>query len=94
MIEERGYMRMALRVDEQRVRARMVECRIYSVEELARRSDVTSSTLRRMFAGEEFLSTSLTKIATALNCSPFDLLTAEGHPDPLLAAPALATVAA
>ena len=79
---------MALTISEKNVRLKMAEKEIYSVEELARRSGVTSLSIRKLFQGGAFLSDTLEKLAKALDCSPFDLLDAEGYPAPLVGAPA------
>lgn len=68
---------MRMRVDKKTLRIKMVEMGLYSLEELGRRSGVTTQTMRRMFAGGEFESTSVSGIATVLGCSPLDLLTVE-----------------
>ncbi len=66
---------MKMRVDERRVRIRMAEQGINTLEEVGDRSKVATSTMRRMFAGAGWQSGSLEDIALVLECSPLDLLT-------------------
>jgi len=79
---------VALKVSEREVRIRMAETGIYTIEELARRSGVSSTTIRNLFKGRDFKSDTLHKLARTLKCNPIDLLSVEGYPDPHLGAPA------
>lgn len=81
---------MALRVDELKVRRRMLDVGIRTVEELAERADMTAVTVRRLFKGYAFGSDTLDRLAGALKCHPYDLLNDEGYPSPHLGTPAFA----
>jgi DNA-binding Xre family transcriptional regulator len=82
-----------LKINERNVRVFMADRGINTVEELAKKAGVSSVTIRRLFAGEEFRSSSLHSLAQALNCNPLDLLTVEGYPDPHCPAQAFAVAA-
>lgn len=79
-----------LKVNERTVRVLMADRGIETIRELAERAGVSTVTINRLFAGDEFRSSTLHGLAQALKCNPLDLLTVEGYPDPLRAAPALA----
>lgn len=79
---------MALRINEQMVRMKMVERGIRTVEDLAERTGVTSLTIRTLFKGGDFRAVTLQKLSLALGCNPLDLLIVEEFPDPLVVAPA------
>ncbi len=80
---------MSLSIDRTRVLVLMERAGIATLTELAAKADVHQNTLTKVLRGEEFRSTTATKLATALGCSPIDLQVAEGYPDPNLVAPAL-----
>ena len=63
-----------MRLDERKLRIRMAEMGIRSIEELSRRSGVTRVTIYNMLSGEDYLVETLAKIAKALECNPFDIL--------------------
>lgn len=79
------------RINEEAVRVLMLRNNIKSIEALAKRAELNSLTVRRLFEGEmAFKSETIKKLAKALNCNPLDLLLVEGFPDPHLGAPAFA----
>jgi len=61
---------------------------------VAEKAKLGTATVYRALRGEEFNSGTLEKLATALHCSPIDLLKFEGYVDPLLAAQAACAVPA
>ena len=83
---------MGLKVDERKVRVFMADRGIYTIEDLAKLSGVSSFTIRKLFKGAGFKSDTVQRLADALGCNPLDLLTVEGYPDPHVGAPALASV--
>ena len=80
---------MCLVIDRTRVRVLMERAGIKTLTELAAKADVHQNTLTKVLNGEEFRSTTVAKLAKALNCNPVDLQVAEGYPDPNLVALAL-----
>lgn len=79
-----------LKIDEQRVRVWMATRNVRTIEELAQRAGVSSFTIRRLFAGEEFRSSTLSRLANVLEVNPLDLIYVSACPDPHVVAPALA----
>jgi DNA-binding Xre family transcriptional regulator len=86
---------VALRIDEQKVREKMVARKMYTILDLVDAAGVTDRTIRKLFAGSVFQSDTLERIATALQCRPEDLYVYE--PDravlPHTEAPAFAEAA-
>lgn len=63
---------------------------ILTDKELAERTGMSTNTLVRLRKGLTFDSGTLDRLAEALQCSPIDLLVAEGAPEPFSRAPAVA----
>ena len=76
-----------VRVDAERLEAMMKE-RKMSVVALAEKMDMHTNGIQRIKStGSTNLGT-LEKLCNVLNCHPFDLLVAEGYPEPFSLAPA------
>ena len=59
-----------------------------TVEAVCARAGVSVTSIRNWSNGRNhFNPGTLERIAVALNVNPFDLITVEGHPDPLMDAP-------
>lgn len=80
-----------LQIDSRTVKVLMATQGIATNEELAKISGFSAETLRRLLNGEDFRSSTLRALATALKCNPLDLLRVEGYPPPHMDAPAIAT---
>lgn len=80
-------MEQRIRLDKQRLGAIMALRGITGVQ-LAKAIDVHPNAIVRLKAVERTSFATLEKVCSALNCSPFDLLVAEGYPAPFLGAPA------
>lgn len=79
-----------LQIDSRAVKVLMATQGITTNEALARMSGFSAETLRRLLNGEEFRSSTLKALASALKCNPLDLLHVEGFPPPHMDAPAIA----
>lgn len=64
--------------------------RNWSVEEFARRSGITSKTIRSWASGGTFQSSNLNQVARTLGVSSLDLVAVEDEPAPLMDAPVAA----
>lgn len=77
---------MTVRINKGFVRA-VLGARNMSLRDLADASDIGEATLYRIVNGAKFNSTTLEKLADALDCNPVDLLDVSGYPDPHMVAP-------
>jgi len=75
-----------LTIDKERVNVLMKRAGIKTYRDLASSAGVHYNTVTRVLNGSVFDSATADKLATALNCSPIDLMSAEGSPDPNLVA--------
>jgi DNA-binding Xre family transcriptional regulator len=75
-----------IRVDRNRLNVIMQDRGITNVE-LARRMKVHKNAIVRIKKEQSTSLSGLTDLCAALNCHPFDLMIAEGFPDPLVDAP-------
>lgn len=82
-----------LRINERMVRIAMAREGINTMEELASRSGVASSTCRNLFSGEGFRSRTVEQLAAALNVNPLDLIETSDDPSPLVGAQDVAMIA-
>ncbi len=80
---------MTVRLNTKLVRTRAAELDI-TMRDLATEAGLGEATMYRITNGASFNLETLGKLATALSCSPYDLLEVEGFPPPLVGA---ATVA-
>ena len=62
-------------LDKQKVRIKMVEARIEHYSDLARRADISETTLRTTLGTNKWRAQTVESIATALQCSPLALIT-------------------
>lgn len=69
-------------IDRKRVDVLMERVEIRTYMELANTADVHYNTVTNALNGGPFSSTTARKLADALKCSPIDLMTAQGYPDP------------
>lgn len=82
-------------VNTMRVEELMLKHGIPSRARLARRADLSEGTLLATLNGLRNPSMeTVTKLANALECHPYDILTTTGFPDPHFAAPASLSLAA
>ena len=72
------------------VKQRLSE-RDLTMRDLAAKASIGEATMYRIANGAGFNLETLGKLADALNCSPFDLIEAEGFPPPLVVAPVVAS---
>lgn len=79
-------MERDIRIDKRRLEAVMA-LREVSNEELAKRMGKHYNSVLRLKAEQSTTLQNLTLLCDALECHPFDLLVAEGFPQPFLAAP-------
>lgn len=82
-----------LRINERQVRILMAREGITTLEELATRSGVHSSTFRNLFAGASFHSRTIEQVARALQVNPIDLIETTSTPPPLVDAQDVAVMA-
>lgn len=80
-----------LQVNERTVRILMAAKGIPDTEELGKRAGFSGQTIRNLFEGKEFRSSTLKGLADALDVNPLDLLEVDGYPAPHLGAPAIVT---
>ena len=69
-------------IDKERVSILMKRADIRTYRELAEKAGIHYNTVTKVLNGAKFDSETANKLALALNCSPIDLMTAEGFPDP------------
>lgn len=69
-------------------------CGLKSPVDVAEKAGLGSATVYRALRGEEFNSSTLDKLATALRCTPIDLIEMSGFEDPLLEAQTASAVPA
>lgn len=77
----------SLRLDRQRLEA-LMEMRGVSGASLARSIGVGAGTIQKIKSREATTLGRIAQLSRVLNCSPFDLLVAEGFPEPFSGAPA------
>lgn len=73
-------------IDKDRVNLLMKRSGTKTYRELALNAGLHYNTVTRVLNGSIFDSVTADKMAQALKCNPIDLMTAEGFPDPNLAA--------
>lgn len=79
---------MSVKINKGFVKAKL-GARDMSLRDLAEASNIGEATLYRIVNGSAFNSTTLEKLAEALDCNPLDLLDVSGYPAPhMVASPA------
>lgn len=77
---------MSTKINSDFVEHRLLD-RGMTARDLASESGISEPTMYRILSGKPFRSSTLDKIAEALECNPVDLIISEGHPAPLVEAP-------
>ena len=75
-----------IRVDTNRLET-LMEMRGYTSVELAERVDMHPNGILKIKREQSTTFATLEKLCRALECHPFDLIVAEGYPEPFLDAP-------
>ena len=81
-----------IRIDKDRLAVIMQDRKLTNVE-LARRMKVHPNAIVRIKSEESTSLNGLSKLCVALGCHPFDIMTVEGFPPPLVDAPAAVAAA-
>lgn len=84
---------MSLRIDERKVKIFMASAGIDTIEELARRAEISPATMYNYFNGQSFRSSTVDKIAVILGCNSIDLISTNGTPPPHVVAQTVAIAA-
>lgn len=79
-------MRREIRIDKQRLDA-MMELRDLDVTSLAAKAGMHYNSVNHIRRVQTTSMSGLEKLCGALNCHPFDLIVAEGYPEPFWVAP-------
>ncbi len=82
-------MSQTLRIDPTRVKVLAALKGIKTNDELATRAGITQRTLSNIMSGKNARLDTVSALALALGCHPFDILVANGFPAPHMAAPAI-----
>lgn len=77
----------SIRVDRKRIDA-LMELRGIDAHRLAERMGMHYNGVQKIRKEESTSIAGLEKLCGALECHPFDIIVAEGYPEPFLAAPA------
>ena len=68
---------MQMVLDEYKVKLRMLQLRMDHYSDLAREAGITDRTVRNVVGTGNWRADTVSKIAVALKCSPFELITVE-----------------
>ena len=82
----KGGESMSVRINRSVLKA-MLGAKDKSLRDLAKESGIGEATIYRIANGSGFTSETLGALATALGCSPVDLIDPEGFVSPLMVAP-------